>query len=62
MMTYKNFTVQQAYDWDTEVAERNIQVMSKNGLLFYCYWLEQTLGYSGLGCDSLQIGESLFLN
>ena len=50
MMQYHGFTAKQAFEWDNEVAGRNIAQMSQNGMLFYCWWLTYQQGFKNLDC------------
>ena len=50
-MAYKNKTLAEVYDWDTEVAGRHIATNNLNGMMFFCWWLTQIKGYSNLGCE-----------
>ena len=51
-MAYKNKTLAEVYDWDNEVAGRQIATASLNGMTFFCWWLVQIKGYSNLGCEN----------
>ena len=53
MMQYHGYTAKQAFEWDNEVAQRTIEQMSQNGMLFYCWWLTYQQGYKNLDCMNI---------
>lgn len=53
MMQYHGYTAKQAFEWDNEVAQRTIETMSQNGMLFYCWWLTYQQGYKNLDCMNI---------
>ena len=59
MMQYHGYTAKQAYEWDNEVAQRQIASMSQNGLLFYCWWLTYQQGYKNLDCMNYSIASDI---
>ena len=52
VMQYKNYTMKQALTWDDSIAHRNIEFMSRNGALWYCWYLTYKLGYTNLDCSN----------
>lgn len=50
VMQYKNYTLKQALQWDDSIAHRNIEFMSRNGAMWYCWYLTYRLGYTNLNC------------
>jgi protein-tyrosine phosphatase len=54
MIQYKNYTGPEAYAWDIEIATRDINFNSLNGLRWYCYYLTYEKNMKGLGCDKIK--------
>jgi len=57
MMQYHGYTAKQAYEWDNEVAGRQIVTMSQNGMLFYCWFLTYQQGMKNLDCMNYATSE-----
>lgn len=53
VMQYKNYTMKQALTWDDGIAGRSIAWASRNGALWYCWYLTYELGYTNLACDDI---------
>ena len=53
-----NVTLQQVYDWDTEINSGPIATPFKNGLAWYCYYLTYVEMYPNLECEKLVIPTS----
>lgn len=54
VITYMNKTLQEAYEWDQEVAGRDITLVNQYGLKQYCWWLTYVKGYTHLECEGFK--------
>jgi len=52
-MLFNGWTYRQALDFDNQVETRKIKDMSRNGLNWFCYFMQETNGYKGNDCEYL---------
>ena len=52
-MMYMNFTGPEANKLDIEIAQRDMRIMSVNGVRWWCWWMQYEQGVDGLDCDGI---------